>query len=51
MPILFNSIGAVTVFAIFAFMMLLQLVWIKMYVPETKGKSLEAVSESLTNSN
>ncbi|MDB2555443.1 sugar porter family MFS transporter [Flavobacteriaceae bacterium] len=50
-PILFNSIGAVTVFAIFAFMMLLQLVWIKMYVPETKGKSLEAVSESLTNSN
>ena len=50
-PILFNSIGAVTVFAIFAFMMLLQLVWIKMYVPETKRKSLEAVSESLTNSN
>ncbi|MDG2274434.1 MAG: sugar porter family MFS transporter [Flavobacteriaceae bacterium] len=50
-PILFNSIGAVTVFAIFAFMMLLQLVWIKMYVPETKGKSLEALSESLTNSN
>ena len=50
-PILFNSIGAVTVFAIFAFMMLLQLVWIKMYVPETIGKSLEAVSESLTNSN
>lgn len=50
-PILFNSIGAVTVFAIFAFMMLLQLVWIKIYVPETKGKSLEAVSESLTNSN
>lgn len=50
-PILFNSIGAVTVFAIFAFMMLLQLVWIKMYVPETKGKSLEAVSESLTNFN
>lgn len=50
-PILFNSIGAVSVFAIFAFMMLLQLVWIKMYVPETKGKSLEALSESLTNSN
>ena len=50
-PILFNSIGAVSVFAIFAFMMLLQLVWIKMYVPETKGKSLEALPESLTNSN
>lgn len=46
-PILFNSIGAATVFGIFAFMMLLQLLWVRFYVPETKGKSLEELSESL----
>ncbi len=46
-PILFNAIGAAIVFAIFAVMMLLQLVWVRFYVPETKGKSLEELSESL----
>lgn len=46
-PVLFNSIGAGTVFAVFAFMMLLQLLWVKFYVPETKGKSLEELSKSL----
>lgn len=46
-PILFNAIGAATVFAFFAFMMILQLLWVKIYVPETKGKSLEELSESL----
>ncbi len=50
-PILFNSIGAAIVFAIFAVMMLLQLVWVRFYVPETKGKSLEELSASLTNNN
>lgn len=46
-PVLFNSIGAGTVFAVFAFMMVLQLLWVWFYVPETKGKSLEELSESL----
>lgn len=47
-PILFNVIGAAIVFAIFAVMMLLQLIWVRFYVPETKGKSLEELSASLT---
>lgn len=46
-PVLFSSIGAGTVFAVFAFMMVLQLLWVKFFVPETKGKSLEELSESL----
>ena len=46
-PTLFNSIGAGIVFAIFAFMMLLQLIWVKFYVPETKGRTLEELSKSL----
>lgn len=47
-PILFNLIGAAVVFAIFAIMMILQLIWVRFYVPETKGKSLEELSASLT---
>ena len=46
-PSLFNSIGAGVVFAIFALMMLLQLIWVKFYVPETKGRTLEELSVSL----
>ncbi len=40
-PLLFGSIGPAPVFAFFAFMMVLQLLWVFRYVPETKGKSLE----------
>jgi len=46
-PVLFNSIGAVVVFGIFAIMMVLQLLWIKFFVPETKGVSLEELSQSI----
>lgn len=49
-PTLFNSIGAGIVFVIFAFMMLLQLIWVKFYVPETKGRTLEELSKSLMTS-
>ncbi len=35
------------VFAFFAFMMVLQLIWVKMMVPETKGKSLEEIQQKL----
>lgn len=34
-------------FAFFTFMMMLQFVWVKLYVPETKGVSLEQIKEKL----
>lgn len=36
-----------TVFAFFAFMMVLQLLWVKTMVPETKGRSLEELEKEL----
>lgn len=35
------------IFAFFAFMMLLQLIWVKCMVPETKGRSLEEIEHGL----
>ena len=35
------------IFAFFAFMMVLQLIWVLTKVPETKGKSLEQIQEEL----
>ena len=35
------------VFGFFCFMMILQLVWVKLFVPETKGTSLEEVEVRL----
>lgn len=46
-PVLFSSIGAATVFAIFAGFMVLQLLWVAFLMPETKGKSLEELEELL----
>lgn len=46
-PLLFSTIGASTVFAIFTAMMVLQLVWVLAAMPETKGVSLEDLSKSL----
>lgn len=46
-PILFASIGAGVVFAIFAFMMVLQLLFVYLWMPETKGVSLESLSQKL----
>ena len=46
-PLLFSTIGASTVFAIFTAMMVLQLVWVLAVMPETKGVSLEDLSKSL----
>lgn len=40
-PVLFGSIGAAPVFGIFAFMMVLQLIFVWKMMPETKGVSLE----------
>ena len=44
-PVLFASIGAGVVFAIFAFMMVLQLLFVYFWMPETKGVSLESLSQ------
>ncbi len=35
------------IFAFFAFMMFLQLIWVITRVPETKGKTLEAIQQQL----
>ena len=47
-PFLFSTIGAGTVFAIFAFMMVLQLLFVIFIMPETKGVSLENLEKLLT---
>ena len=47
-PFLFSTIGPGYVFAFFAFMMVLQLVFVIFMMPETKGKSLEELSEELS---
>lgn len=46
-PFLFSSIGAGAVFAFFAFMMVLQLLFVRFMMPETKGISLEELSKIL----
>ncbi|RLD77821.1 MAG: MFS transporter [Bacteroidetes bacterium] len=46
-PFLFSKIGAGTVFAIFAFMMVLQLLFVIFIMPETKGASLEELEKKL----
>lgn len=49
-PVLFSSIGAGMVFAFFAFMMVLQLLFVAWVMPETKGVSLEDLSKTLSRS-
>lgn len=47
-PLLFKEIGAAAVFAIFTFMMVLQLLWVIFLMPETKGQTLEDLAEKLS---
>jgi sugar porter (SP) family MFS transporter len=47
-PVLFSSIGTAPVFGFFAFMMVLQLAFVRYMMPETKGVDLESLSKSLT---
>lgn len=47
-PFLFSTIGAGSVFAFFAFMMVLQLIFVIFLMPETKGKTLEELGEELS---
>ncbi len=46
-PLLFSSIGGSMVFAIFAFMMILQLIFVWRVMPETKGKTLEEINAQM----
>ena len=46
-PVLFSKIGASYVFLIFLLMMIFQLIFVVFSMPETKGKSLETLSNEL----
>ncbi|MCH2389037.1 MAG: MFS transporter, partial [Opitutales bacterium] len=46
-PTMVEAFAPSVVFGFFCFMMILQLVWVKLFVPETKGTSLEEVEVSL----
>ena len=48
-PALFTQVGAGFVFVMFALMMVGQLLWVFFAMPETKGQTLEEVSDKLTN--
>lgn len=47
-PALFSGVGPAAVFAFFAVMMVFQLFFVHYLMPETKGQSLEEVSERLS---
>jgi len=47
-PVLFGSIGAGFVFMFFAFMMVLQLLWVIFMMPETKGVPLEELAKKMS---
>lgn len=47
-PVLFTSVGPAIVFTFFAFMMVLQLLFVVFIMPETKGISLEVLSNQLS---
>ncbi|MDM8173627.1 MULTISPECIES: sugar porter family MFS transporter [Olivibacter] len=48
-PILAEALGGMTTFLFFAIMMVLQLVFVIWWMPETKGISLEAIEAQLAN--
>ncbi|MDX1404612.1 MAG: sugar porter family MFS transporter [Woeseiaceae bacterium] len=48
MPYVLSAFAAHTIFAFFAFMMLLQLLFVLVLMPETRGRTLESLGESLS---
>lgn len=46
-PLMVTALAPCYVFGFFCFMMVLQLLWVKLCVPETKGLSLEEVQQKL----
>lgn len=49
MPYALSAFAAHTIFGFFAAMMLLQLAFVLVVMPETRGRTLESVAEELTN--
>ncbi|MCU0647455.1 MAG: sugar porter family MFS transporter [Gemmatimonadaceae bacterium] len=47
-PVMVEAIRPATVFLFFCGMMVLHLVWVRLLVPETRGRSLEAIQDQLT---
>lgn len=47
-PKMAEALAPSAIFGFFCFMMVLQLIWVKTMVPETKGVTLEAMQERLT---
>jgi ABC-type phosphate transport system permease subunit len=45
-PVMVEIFVPSVIFGFFCFMMVLQLVWVKFMVPETKGRSLEEIQKS-----
>lgn len=48
-PIVIKKFDAGFIFAFFCLMMVFQLVWVKLMVPETKGKTLEELEKEVVN--
>lgn len=48
-PLIIAHVGAANMFLTFAVMMVFQLIWVHFFMPETKGITLEKLSEQLTN--
>jgi len=46
-PSMVNAFAPGYIFLFFCFMMVLQLIWVKLMVPETKGRSLEEIQRDL----
>lgn len=46
-PFFANQFGPVPIFGFFAVMMILQLIWVALKMPETKGRSLEEIQQDL----
>lgn len=49
-PFFANQIGPIYIFSFFALMMVLQLIWVAVKMPETKGRSLEEIQQDLRKS-
>ena len=46
-PFMVTAFAPATVFGFFCFMMVIQLAWVRLMVPETKGRTLEQIQKSL----
>jgi MFS family permease len=47
-PLAMEAFTATQIFGFFAFMMIIQLIWVRLMVPETKGVSLEDMQDKLS---